>query len=344
MKGKALQSGAPFLYSGFRGEKQPDSRLAEPLFLDQGSVPLMSEPTPEPSLLKDILTLTKFRLSALVIVTTFVGFWLAHRGAMDWGLLFHTLFGSTLAAFGAAVFNQLMEIEPDSKMQRTADRPLPAGRISTPAAFGLGWLLSSWSLIHLVQKVNFEAAAITAATLFCYVFIYTPLKRQSETNTLVGAVSGALPPLIGWVAASGPALAGGPAFRWHLLVQPGAIYLFALLFLWQLPHFLAINWMYRDEYRRGGFVMLANEDAEGQRTALHSLAYAAATLGLMFYPVLAGAAAWWFLIPGLAVSGALSWRAWQFHQDRQRAKARSLFLFTLMYLPAALVISVLAWK
>jgi heme o synthase len=304
----------------------------------------MSEPNPEPSLLKDILTLTKFRLSALVIVTTFVGFWLASPAKLDWALLMHTLIGSTLAAFGAAVFNQLMEIEPDSKMQRTADRPLPAGRVSPSAAFGLGWLLSSLALIHLVHKVNFEAAAITAATLFCYVFIYTPLKQQSETNTLVGAVSGALPPLIGWVAAYGPAGPTDGAFRWSLLIEPGAIYLFALLFLWQLPHFLAINWMYRDEYQKGGFVMLANDDAEGKRTATHSLAYAAATLGLMVYPVVMGVAAWWFLIPSLAVSLILSWRAWQFHQERNRPNARRLFLFTLLYLPVALLISVLAWK
>ena len=108
-----------------------------------------------------------------------------------------------VAAFGAAVFNQLMEIEPDSRMTRTADRPLPAGRITPGAAFGLGWLLSAMALIHLVHMVNVESAALTAATLAVYLFIYTPLKQQSDTNTLVGAVSGALPPLIGWAGAAG---------------------------------------------------------------------------------------------------------------------------------------------
>ena len=146
----------------------------------------------------DLLTLTKFRLSALVIVTTFVGFWLRAPQGFDGWLLVHTIIGSMLAAFGAAVFNQLMEIEPDSRMQRTADRPLPSGRVSPSAAFGIGWLLSAWALIHLTIRVNMETAALTALTLAVYLFIYTPLKRQSATNTLVGAVSGALPPLIGW--------------------------------------------------------------------------------------------------------------------------------------------------
>ena len=239
---------------------------------------------------RDLLTLTKFRLSVLVIVTTFVGFWLRAARPIDPWLLLHTIIGSTLAAFGAAVFNQLMEIEPDSRMERTADRPLPSGRVSPSTAFGLGWLLSALALIHLVHRVNVEAAALTALTLAVYLFVYTPLKRQSATNTLVGAVSGALPPLIGWAGAAGASQTGAPYFRWQLMVEPGAIYLFLLLFLWQLAHFLAINWMYRDEYRKGGFVMLANDDEEGTRTSRHALIYALFTILLMFYPVYAGVA------------------------------------------------------
>jgi heme o synthase len=305
----------------------------------------MSNPSPEsPSLLQDLLTLTKFRLSVMVIVSTLVGYWLGQKGDFQAMLLVHTILGSTLAAFGAAVFNQLMEIEPDGRMNRTADRPLPAGRIATPAAFGLGWLLSSVALIHLVHKVNFEAAALTAATLFIYVFIYTPLKRQSDTNTLVGAVSGALPPLIGWAGAAGPSAAEDPSFRWGLLVEPGAIYLFSLLFLWQLPHFLAINWMYRDEYRRGGFVMLANDDESGSRTSFHALGYAVATLLLMFYPVWQGVAAGWMLVLAVPLSGWLCWLAWRFRAAPERLTARRLFFCTLAYLPLILVVSVAAWK
>jgi len=295
--------------------------------------------------LRDLLALTKFRLSALVIVTTFVAFWLRAGTKMDLWLLMHTIIGSTLAAFGSAVFNQLMEIEPDSRMKRTADRPLPAGRISPSAAFGLGWLLSALGLIHLVHRVNAEAAALTAMTLATYLFIYTPLKRQSTLNTLVGAVSGALPPLIGWAGAAGPAPLGGEYFRWSLLVEPGAIYLFALLFLWQLPHFLAINWMYRDEYVRGGFVMLANDDELGARTSRHALAWSVAMLLLMFQPVIYGLVKTWiFLPPALLLNVWLCQRAIVFQKSPDRASARRLFFGTLIYLPVILALSMLAWK
>jgi protoheme IX farnesyltransferase len=292
-----------------------------------------------------LLTLTKFRLSALVIVTTFVAFWLRAGAGMDVWLLIHTILGSTLAAFGSAVFNQLMEIEPDSRMRRTADRPLPAGRISPSGAFGIGWLLSALGLIHLVHRVNVEAAALTALTLATYLFIYTPLKRQSTLNTLVGAVSGALPPLIGWVGAAGPAVPGDAYIRWHLMVEPGALYLFALLFLWQLPHFLAINWMYRDEYVRGGFVMLANDDEEGARTSRHALAWSVAMLLLMFQPILAGLVkTWLFLPPALLLNGWLCQRALRFQKQPERTTARRLFFGTLIYLPVILIVSVISWR
>lgn len=294
---------------------------------------------------RDLLTLTKFRLSALVIVTTFVGFWLRAPRPLDLWLLVHTILGSTLAAFGAAVFNQLMEIEPDSRMQRTADRPLPSGRVSPSAAFGLGWLLSAVALIHLANRVNVEAAALTALTLAVYLFIYTPLKRQNAVNTLVGAVSGALPPLIGWAGAAGAATSATPYFRWQLMLEPGAIYLFMLLFLWQLPHFLAINWMYRDEYRKGGFIMLANEDEHGAKTSRHALAYAIATLLLMLYPVYSGTVnVAWFLPPALLLSGWLGWLALRFNRQPERPSARKLFFCTLAYLPLILIVTVLAWK
>jgi protoheme IX farnesyltransferase len=303
-----------------------------------------TEPAQEPTLLRDLLVLTKFRLSALVIVTTFVGFWLNRGDSLHISLLLHTIIGSTLAAFGAAVFNQLMEIEPDSRMTRTADRPLPAGRISPATAFGLGWFLSALSLIHLARMVNAEAAMLTAATLAVYLFLYTPLKQQSALNTIVGAVSGALPPLIGWAGAAGAPPEDAPYFRWRLLLEPGAIYLFALLFLWQLPHFLAINWMYRDEYRRGGFVMWANEDEGGGMTAGRSLFFATATLLLMFYPVMTGIVAWWFLVPALALAVWLCWLAWRFFKVRDRPSARKLFFCTLAYLPVVLILTALAWK
>ena len=295
--------------------------------------------------LKDLLALTKFRLSVLVIVTTLVAFWLRSGAAMSWTLMLHTMLGSTLAALGSAVFNQLMEIEPDSRMRRTADRPLPAGRISIGAAFGLGWLLSALGLIHLVHRVNVEAAFLTAATLALYLFVYTPLKRQSSVNTWVGAVSGALPPLIGWVGAAGPNPARDAYFRWELMVEPGALYLFALLFLWQLPHFLAINWMYRDEYVRGGFVMLANEDEQGERTSRHALAWSLAMLLLTFQPIWHGLVRPLpFAVIGLLINLWLCARALGFQRNPCRDSARRLFLGTLLYLPLMLLLAALLWR
>jgi len=304
----------------------------------------VSEPSSWQVTARDLMVLTKFRLSALVIVTTFVGFWLGREGPLDLSLLLHTLFGSTLAAFGAAVFNQLMEIEPDSKMHRTADRPLPSGRISPSVAFGIGWLLSALSLIHLVRTVNTEAASLTALTLAVYLFVYTPLKQTSVLNTLVGAGSGALPPLIGWAGAAGMSPVDAPYYRWELLVQPGAIFLFGLLFLWQMPHFLAINWMYRDEYRRGGFVMWANDDDEGELTSWRSMLFAVATFVFMLYPVVVGIVAWWFLPFAWVLTGWLCLLAWRFFRTRERTAARRLFFCTLIYLPLVLILTTMAWQ
>ncbi len=292
----------------------------------------------------DFLSLTKFRLSALVIVTTFFGFWLNSPNGINLALLLHTLLGATLAAFGAAVFNQLMEIEPDSRMKRTADRPLPSRRVEPGVAFAMGWLLSSFALIHLVRMVNVEAAAVTAMTLAVYLFIYTPLKQQSAWNTIIGAVSGALPPLIGWAGAVGPPHDDVSYFRVSLFFAPGAVYLFLLLFLWQLPHFLAINWMYREEYRKGGFIMWANEDHAGSLTARLAVLFSVMAAVLMFQPVLTGQTGVWFLAPALLVNGILILLALRFFKARDRITARKLFLFTLLYLPLLLVITAVFWR
>jgi protoheme IX farnesyltransferase len=312
--------------------------------------PVMSETAtssnPQSSvMMKDFMSLTKFRLSVLVLVTTFVGYWLGRSGKdLNLALMFHTLLGSALAAFGAAVFNQLMEIEPDKRMERTADRPLPSRRMEPGLAFGVGWLLSAFALLHLGKMVNLEAAALCAMTLGVYLFIYTPMKQQSAWNTIVGAVSGALPPLIGWAGAAGPPVNNDAYFRLELISSSGAIYLFSLLFLWQLPHFLAINWMYRDEYRKGGFVMWANEDDTGGKTSKLALLFSFCAVVLMFLPPLAGDTSYWFLPFALLANLMLVWLAWKFYKIRDRASARKLFFFTLMYLPLLLGISMVFWK
>lgn len=283
----------------------------------------------------DMMTLTKARLSALVVVTTFAGYWLGAKGHIDGWLLLHTLFGTTLCALGSGVFNQIMEIDIDGRMSRTAGRPLPARRVPPAAAFALGLVLCGWGLVHLNHKVNVEAAAFAAATLVSYLFIYTPMKQRSSLNTLVGAVAGALPPVIGWAAALGPQ-ENPTGFRREWLVRVEAWHLFGLLFLWQLPHFLAINWMYRDEYRRAGFVMWSNNDEDGSLTSLLSLIFSLALVPVMAMPWWFGFGSWLASAGGIAVTLGLCWLALTFRRERTRAAARRLFFGTLFHLPIAL--------
>ncbi|MGI8605422.1 MAG: UbiA family prenyltransferase [Verrucomicrobiales bacterium] len=195
-------------------------------------------------------------------------------------------------------------------------------------------------MTHLDRRANIEAAALAAATILIYLFIYTPLKQRSSLNTLVGAVAGALPPLIGWVSA-----AGGPSskgFRWELLAAPEAVFLFTLLFLWQMPHFLAINWMFRAEYVRAGFVMWSNDDESGARTSALSLFFSALLVPLMSVPAWTGFARAWFAVAGLLLTGMLLWLAWEFYGKRSRLAARKLFFATLLFLPAVLLLLLIA--
>ena len=287
----------------------------------------------------DLMALTKARLSGLVVITTLAGYWLGveRGGHSDGWRLAHTVFGTALCAFGSAVFNQLIEIEHDARMARTAGRPLPGRRIPAAAAFVIGLVLSGWGVVHLAAMVNVEAAALAAATLVVYLFVYTPLKQRSSTNTLVGAVSGALPPVIGWAAAAGPDPAA-LGFRWAWLNRSEAWWLFALLFLWQLPHFLAINWMYRDDYRRAGFVMWSNDDDSGARTSALALGFTLAMIPLAVWPAWDGFARGWVVAGLLGLTLWLLWLAWTFRRDRQRSSARRLFFATLAYLPVALIL------
>ncbi len=283
---------------------------------------------------QDLMMLTKARLSILVVVTTVFGYLVASKsfGNFSWAILFHTVLGTILAAFGSAVFNQLMEVDADARMDRTADRPLPSNRIPRPAAFVLGWLLSAFGILHLLAKVNGLAAFFAAATLFTYLFVYTPLKRRSSSNTIVGAVSGALPPLIGWAAG------GGETMTW------GAAFLFLLLFLWQMPHFLAINWMYREQYRQGGFVMWSNEDDSGGLTSKLALFFSVLVALLPILPAWSGDAAFWFAVPGVILGVLMIWLSIRFVKTRQRPDARKLFFYTLLYLPLILGFAYGAWK
>tara|TARA_B100001093_G_scaffold106940_1_gene99249 strand:+ start:2243 stop:3217 length:975 start_codon:yes stop_codon:yes gene_type:complete len=284
---------------------------------------------------EDLLALTKARLSLLVVLTTLFGYLVAARSSGDfsWVTLFHTLVGTILAASGGAVFNQLMEVEQDSRMRRTAGRPLPGNRMPKPMAFIIGWLLCAFGIIHLGMKVNMVAASMAAATLLTYLFIYTPMKRVSSSNTIVGGISGALPPLIGWAAGGQP--------LWSI----GGLFLLALLFFWQMPHFAAINWMYREEYAQGGFKMWSNDDETGKKTAWIAISFSALILILgLLTPLLTPVMSAWGSIGGAALGLLMLWLSVKFLKSGDRNDARKLFFYTLLYLPLMMIVSYSAWS
>jgi len=245
--------------------------------------------------------------------------------------LVHTIAGAAAAAFGSAAFNQLMEVDLDARMKRTADRPLPSRRMDPLVAFGIGWVLSAIGIIHLAVQVGNLAAYLTAATVAIYVFVYTPLKRVSSANTLVGAIPGAIPPVIGWVGAGG-------ALGWE------AWFLFGLLFFWQLPHFIAINWLCREEYESVGYKMWSNGDLTGRKSGLLSAAYALALAAFSLIPAFRGFANVIWTITGPLLALVMMALALKFAKDGERGSARKLFFFTLLYLPAALLLLSIAWK
>ncbi|MBI3417711.1 MAG: protoheme IX farnesyltransferase [Verrucomicrobia bacterium] len=267
--------------------------------------------------------LVKLRLTAMVLLTTFVGFYVGVRGAIDYALMFHTLLGTALVASGAAALNQLLEREHDAKMRRTADRPLPSGRMQPDTVLILGGMSAAVGLIYLGLSVNLLVSLLGAATLFSYLFVYTPLKRVTTLNTAIGAIPGALPPLMGWVAARGEITIAG----WSL---------FAILFFWQLPHFLAIAWLYRDDYAQGGFVMLPVVDLDGQRTGRQAVSHTLGLLPVSLSPFLLGLAGEVYLFGALALGLAFLWFAIRFARAMGKTQARQLFFLSIIYLPVLL--------
>lgn len=276
----------------------------------------------------DLMILAKARLSLLVIVTTFVGFCLASSGAIDWLHLFNATLGTTLAAAGAAALNQWMETRVDRLMERTRNRPLPAGRIRRSTALILGIASSIIGVAWLAFTCNAMSAYLAAATVLIYIVLYTPLKRKSSLCVIVGAVSGAIPPMIGWVAAK-PSL------------DLGAWVLFGILFTWQMPHFLAIAWKLRDEYAQAGFVMLRREDTSGVSTALESLIFTVALVAISFIPFWSGLLNEAYLGPALLLDAAIFGCAFRFFVERTLPAARMLFFASIIYLPLILGLMVI---
>ena len=267
----------------------------------------------------DWVALTKPRLNLLVLITTLAGLYLAEPAGVSASLLVHTLVGSALVAGGAAALNQVLERTTDARMRRTRNRPLAAGRLGAMEGAALGALLSLAGLVELAVFTNLTAAAVAAVTLVSYVFLYTPLKTRTSLATLIGAVPGALPPVIGWAAATGTI--SGPA-----------IVLFGIVFLWQMPHFLAIAWMYRDDYAQAGIPLLPVLEPDGRRTGQQALLYAAALWPVSLLPVITGLAGLPYGLVATVLGFVYIGLSVRFAQERSPATARRLFLFSILYL------------
>jgi protoheme IX farnesyltransferase len=276
----------------------------------------------------DFAELVKARLTLLVLLTTAVGFYLGARGPVNLLALFHAVFGAALAAAGAAALNQWWEHRLDALMHRTKSRPIPAGRMLPRSALIAGSLLAIAGVIYLRFTSNALSASLAAATIVIYIFAYTPLKRISTANTLVGAIPGALPPMIGWAAASGR-------------LDPGAWSLFAILFFWQLPHFFAIAWMYREDYARAGFEMVSKGDDTGARSASQSVLFCMLLLLVSGIPAFLGVVSSIYLGVELILNGLFIIVAMRFLRTQLAADARKLFLTSIAYLPVLLLALVL---
>lgn len=275
----------------------------------------------------DFLELTKPRISLMVVVTTAAGFMLAAPRPLPWVLLWHALLGTALVASGASALNQVVERHTDALMRRTANRPIPAGRLDVDKALIFGLMISLVGTAYLAILVNGLTALIGALTLGSYVLIYTPLKRRSSLSTLVGAVPGAAPPVMGCTAATGELgfLAG---------------ILFAILFLWQMPHFLAIAWLYRSDYELGGFPMLTVGHLRGARTARQMVLYAAALIPVSILPNVFGYSGVLYFVGAVALGVMFLGYSIGFSRQHSARAARRLLLASVVYLPVVLLLMV----
>ena len=273
------------------------------------------------STLADYLELTKPRITLMVMITAMVGFVMASPRAVDGGALAAALLGTALVAAGASCLNMVIERDIDARMQRTSRRPLPAGRLRPAEALTFGLAVTTVGLVQLGWSSGAAAAAVAAVTWASYLFLYTPLKPHTSLSTVVGAFPGALPPVIGWAAARGT-------------IDGGAFVLFAILFLWQIPHFLAIAWIYRDDYARGGLRMLPVEDPQGLVTGRQAVANSLALLVVSLIPVLARMAGGLYLIGAVVLGVAFVAAASVAAVRRTIPAARGLFLASVLYLPA----------
>lgn len=276
----------------------------------------------------DLVELAKPRITLMVVVTAGIGVLLASGGRVPMGLVLHALLGTGLVAAGSAALNHVLEREIDAVMQRTANRPLPAGRMHPDLALTLGVGLAVVGLIELTLAVNLLTALLGAVALTGYVFIYTPLKKVSPLATVVGAVPGAIPPMMGWTAVTES-------------LDPGAWVLFAILFLWQLPHFLAIAWMCREDYRRAGFPMLPVIHPDGRSTARQMILYGAALLPVSLLPSTLGLTGSTYFLGAMGLGLFFLAMCVAFAVSLSAPAARRVLLASVLYLPAILAVMVL---
>src|SRR3989454_7169465 len=261
----------------------------------------------------DFAELVKARLTLLVLLTTAAGFYLGAESPINYAALFHVVFGTAAAAAGAAALNQWWERKLDALMRRTRTRPVPAGRVRPVEALTLGAALSVLGISYLAAACNALSAALAALTIVIYIFGYTPLKRASTANTIVGAIPGAIPPMIGWVAARGA-------------IEAGAWSLFAILLLWQLPHFFAIAWMHRADYSRAGFRMISSDDRSGERSASQSVFFCILLLVIAGLPAFLGIVSFAYFAVELVVGGLFIASALGFLKSRTGGLRGFLFI------------------
>lgn len=293
------------------------------MMLDTPALPLTTEHAGRRA--ADFVALCKPRVVAMVLVTTAVGYYLGGiAGPFDYARLLSTLVGTALAAGGTLALNQYIERDRDALMNRTRDRPLPDGRLAPLDALAFGALLTGVGIVYLALAVDALPALVTAATTITYLFAYTPLKARTSLCSVVGAVPGALPPLTGWAAARG-----------DLGIEAGV--LFAIMFLWQIPHSLAIACLYREDYARAGMRLLPVVEPDGASTGRHVLSNSLALLLVALMPTMIGLAGPVYFFVALALGLGLVVAAAQLARSASAVDARRLLLATLVYLPLLLV-------
>ena len=290
-----------------------------------GAIAVRSCPSPASATVRDYIELTKPRITWLILMSTAIGFFFGAREGWAWLAFLHTIIGTGLIASGTAALNQWYERDADARMNRTRQRPIPSGRVSPAKACWFAVGLSVLGFVELWLGANLLTALLGAFTLLTYLFVYTPLKQKSWHATTIGAIPGAMPPMIGFAGASG-----------HLTAE--AWVLFAILFLWQFPHFYAIAWMYREDYSRAGIKMLPVIEPDGDSTIRQILGTSVLLIPISLLPIWLGMSGYWYLLGALLLGMAYVYSAIQAGRERTRSRVRGVLLASVVYLPILYVL------